>query len=506
MAEKIILPRLGNSVEECIIQRWLKKVGATVTEGEPLCEVETDKTSMEISSTASGVLRHVFFAEGTVAPVLAVLAIVGEETEDITSFLAPLDQKIPEPESKQENSEIAEKFQESKYEEVSSPELSGSSDFAEEKEIFYSPRARSWLLRHGLKAEEFSRLYGKYFLTLKKRRIEEGDLRSFFAEHVPVSRAAEQHLLQTGSTVDGKKGSGPAGKILRSDLIETEKEQNTPPTSEQPFQQTGQSHPAGSAPPTSEQQSQQKAPQAQQVIQESEARSSTSYRSRELSRIRKTIAERMRRSLHDTAQLSMTIKADAAALLSARSHYKELEKDVTINDMLLYICARVLSRNIWANSHLVGGTEIREFDTVNLAFAVDTERGLMVPVIREAEKKQLEEISREAKKRIEECRSATIALEDLEGATFTLTNLGAQGIESFTPILNLPQTGILGVGGIAPAAIYTELSVLAFQPRISLSLTFDHRAYDGAAGARLLKDLAQAIANFTMQEDDDAVH
>jgi pyruvate dehydrogenase E2 component (dihydrolipoamide acetyltransferase) len=207
-------------------------------------------------------------------------------------------------------------------------------------------------------------------------------------------------------------------------------------------------------------------------------------------------------SLSSTAQLTFNMSANAKQIQALRSRFKASEaalglSEVTIGDLVLYAVSRVLPRFPNANANLENGI-LRVFERVHLALAVDTPRGLMVPVIRNADLLSLREISSEAKRLAAACQAGNINPDELSGGTFTLTNLGAFGIESFTPVLNAPQTAILGVDAIMPRAAAGPNGTIVLEPRMGLSLTVDHQVIDGAPAARLLKAFADAIADIDL--------
>jgi pyruvate dehydrogenase E2 component (dihydrolipoamide acetyltransferase) len=197
----------------------------------------------------------------------------------------------------------------------------------------------------------------------------------------------------------------------------------------------------------------------------------------------------------------MHASADARALLRLRARFKESREElglrgVSINDLVHLATVRTLLEFPEVNA-LLEGDAIRRYGSVNLAFAVDTPRGLMVPVIPAAERLSLRELAEAARTLFEACRDGSVNPDSLQGGTFTVSNIGALGIERFTPILNPPQVGILGVGAINLAPV-REAGELVFVERIGLSLTIDHRAVDGGPGARFLQALAAAIADIDM--------
>jgi pyruvate dehydrogenase E2 component (dihydrolipoamide acetyltransferase) len=225
------------------------------------------------------------------------------------------------------------------------------------------------------------------------------------------------------------------------------------------------------------------------------------YEERALNRIRKVIAKNMHHSLSSTAQLTLNTSFDATDILAYRKKLKiSMDRlglhNITINDIILYAVSRTLLNHKELNAHFLDD-KMHIFHNVHLGVAVDTERGLMVPTVLNANKKSLNEISGEVKILAEECQKGTINPDMLKGGSFTVTNLGSLGIESFTPVLNPPQTGILGVNTITQNVKEVNGEIV-YYPSITLSLTFDHRALDGAPAARFLKELKTNLENFSI--------
>lgn len=219
--------------------------------------------------------------------------------------------------------------------------------------------------------------------------------------------------------------------------------------------------------------------------------------------VRKIISERMFISLQSTAQLTLNTSAEASNLLACRKSLKSSPEPkglnkINMNDFLLYIVANLLPKFKNMNAHFLKD-KILEFEQVHLGFAVDSPRGLMVPVIHNAHLLSLKEISEEVRRLSTACQEETILPDELKGGTFTVTNLGTMGIESFTPILNVPQVAILGICSISLKPIMKD-NEIKFIPHIGLSLTFDHRAVDGAPAAKFLQELNRLIANFNLTD------
>jgi pyruvate/2-oxoglutarate dehydrogenase complex dihydrolipoamide acyltransferase (E2) component/tRNA A37 threonylcarbamoyladenosine synthetase subunit TsaC/SUA5/YrdC len=239
--------------------------------------------------------------------------------------------------------------------------------------------------------------------------------------------------------------------------------------------------------------------------------------------VRKVIAERMLASLQATAQLTLHASADARALQSLRARFKASDpafglQGVTINDLILLAVARTLPGHRDLNAHFQGDT-LSRFEHVQLGLAVDTPAGLMVPVIRNADQLSLRQISQEAKRLVAACQARRVAPDELRGGTFTVTNLGGLGIESFTPVLNPPEVAILGVSNINLKPVLGDASLdsrrsasrvadplsmtgseasVAFVPHIGLSLTINHQVVDGAPAARFLQALARNLADIDL--------
>lgn len=223
------------------------------------------------------------------------------------------------------------------------------------------------------------------------------------------------------------------------------------------------------------------------------------YEDQPISRIRKVIAENMHSSLATMAQLTLNRTFDATPIVELRKRMKASEgyglEKVTINDFILLAVARTLPEFPDINANFLDGKTMRRFSHAQLGCAVDTPRGLMVPVMRDADKMSLREISAWVKAKAALCKDGAIPPEELSGGSFTVSNLGAQGIESFTPIINPPQTAILGVCGLSLRPRETADGEVDFYQAMGLSLTFDHRVVDGAPAAKFLKVLAERLEN-----------
>jgi len=226
------------------------------------------------------------------------------------------------------------------------------------------------------------------------------------------------------------------------------------------------------------------------------------YTDVKFSGIRRSISKAMQTSLTEMAQLTHNHSFDATEILNYRKTLKANAEalglpNITINDIILYAVSRTLPQFPDFNAHLINGDTVRQFKNVNLGVATDTDRGLMVPTIFAADKKSLTEISAEAKGLINEAKGGAIDPSKLTNGTFTVTNLGSLGVESFTPVINPPQTAILGVCGVITRIKEVNGEIKTY-PAMGLSLTYDHRVIDGAPAARFMQALIKNLENFTL--------
>ena len=225
------------------------------------------------------------------------------------------------------------------------------------------------------------------------------------------------------------------------------------------------------------------------------------YTDEPISRLRKVIAQNMHQSLANMAQLTLNRTFDATAINNLRKQMKASEgyglEKVTINDFILFAVAKTLVEFPDINANFIDD-KMRRFTHAHLGVAVDTPKGLLVPVLRNADTLSLREISRQVKAKAAACKEGTLPAAELQGGSFTVSNLGAQGIESFTPIINPPQTALLGVCGMSLRPREKADGTIEFYQAMGLSLTFDHRVVDGAPAAKFLKAVADKLENIAL--------
>jgi pyruvate dehydrogenase E2 component (dihydrolipoamide acetyltransferase) len=305
-----------------------------------------------------------------------------------------------------------------------------------------------------------------------------------------ASPRARRRAQQSGIDISQIAGSGPGGRIVERDVLAAEQSgARVSPAARAAMSASGLQAPgSGSGPGGLVMQADLRDPAAPPEGAELIP----------LRGIRKIIAERMQQSLATTAQLTLTSSFNAAAVLEARKRVKADAggPDITLNDMIVFATAQTLIEHPELNAHFLGN-QIARFQDANIGVAVDTPRGLMVPVLRAANTRAIDEISAALKELFDSAKSGKISPDLLQGGTFTITNMGMLGVETFTPVLNAPEVAILGIGGpsLRPVEVDGEIQYIK---AIQLSLTIDHQALDGAPGARFLQGLVAALESFAI--------
>lgn len=442
MAEVVIMPKQGQSVESCILTELKKKKGDKVAVGDVLFAYETDKASFEEESKAEGVVLEVFFNEGDEIPVLTNVLVIGAEGESVDAFRPGGEAAAPAVEAVATES-IATPTQA----QVAAP----ASATVATSGCGVSPRARNLAAKEGVNV-------GQLAGSGPNGRIIERDVKAAIEAAPKMTPLAKAIAKETGS-VAPEKGSGLAGAAKGVDMV---------------------------------------APKNSVYACDSEVKP--------LSHMRKLIANAMYQSLQNSAQLTHHLGADARRIIELRKAAKaafeegRLTTKITLNDLVCYAVVKALMQFPNVNSHFLGDS-MRLFSKVHLGLAVDTERGLMVPAIRNADDLSIVGLANQLKEAAAACRKGSIDPDLLssEAATFTVSNLGGYGVEMFTPVINLPQSAILGVNTIVPRPKDIGGGVYAFVPHIGLSLTYDHRALDGGEATRFLKQIAIEIENLDIE-------
>ncbi|MGE5570936.1 MAG: dihydrolipoamide acetyltransferase family protein [Rhodospirillales bacterium] len=427
MATPVEMPKLGNTVEQCLLGRWVKRAGDTVDAGELIAEIETDKATFELVAPVGGTVLETFFGEGELVPVYTNVCVIGKPGESTEEFRPRKDAAAAVPVEREEVSTKTAAIQ-PQAARAETATIAAPRD----GEVHVSPRARRFAAERGIDP----RLAAG---SGPGGRILEQDVKALYFSSPRISPLARVQI-ESGRELRGE-GSGPNAAVLSRDLSE---------------------------------------PGAR------------------MSGIREKIARRMRESLASTAQYTLSSSAEATGLLALRKKIKAAHQagrlpDININELVVFACVKALREMPQLNAELIDG-KIYQHSRVHIGFACDTPRGLLVPVVRDCQDLALPALAEKIKLLAQQALDGTIAPDDLSGATFTVSNLGSLGIESFTPILNSPQVAVLGVNAIQLKPVRRGARV-RYVEYIGLSLTCDHQVIDGAPGARFLRVLAGVIEN-----------
>jgi pyruvate dehydrogenase E2 component (dihydrolipoamide acetyltransferase) len=471
MPFEVVLPRLGWNMETGRLGEWLKKDGEHVEAGEILFTVEGDKATQDVEALESGTLRIPPDApppgqEVPVGTLLGYLLAPGEEMPQSRSEMAVAEQATPDTSRESTTAPVDDL--------VSDHQPSAVGD----QPPAISPRARRIAAELGV---DWTSLKG----SGRTGRIVERDVRQAAADvtALKISPLARRLAAELGVDLEALAARMPGRRIERADIeaeaARTQAERAATERVVVPAPSAVLAPPAGAEP----------APSVLPV-----------------STVRLTIADRMATSAHTVAAVTLTTEADASEIVRLR---KQLQNDSTAsaqpvpsyNDLLAKLTSQALMEHPMVNARFDGDpaqsapSGIIQSATANIGVAVDTDRGLLVPVLRDVQTKSLRQIARESAALIEKARSGRISPDDLHGGTFTITNLGMYEIDAFTPIINLPECAILGVGRIVPKQVVVdpEAERLAIRHMVFLSLTFDHRLVDGAPAARFLQRIKQFV-------------
>lgn len=405
MAVKIEMPKLSDTMEEGVIAKWNVEEGDTVSSGDVIAEVETDKATMEVEVFDDGTILKILAKEGDAIPLGGLMAVVGEEGEDISDILEAAESGA-EQDEEEEKEEVTEKKEKSEIKETTKEEKAPPAPASDNGRIKASPLARKMAEDKG----------------------------------IDLSRV---------------EGSGPEGRIIKRDIEDYE--------------------------PT--------APGAVAIQYTSEEDEDI-----KISQMRKTIARRLAESKFTNPHFYETIDIDMEHAIQARNRLNEIsDVKISFNDIVVKACAAALRKHPYVNSSWMDDV-IRQHGDVNIAVAVAIEEGLMTPVINHADKKNLRQISTETRELAGLAKERKLQPEQMEGSTFTVSNLGMFGIEEFTAIINPPNVCILAVGAIRDVPVVKDGEVVPGK-RMKVTLSSDHRVVDGAKAADFLNTLRELLEN-----------
>jgi pyruvate dehydrogenase E2 component (dihydrolipoamide acetyltransferase) len=428
MAEIIRMPRMSDTMEEGVIVGWEKKVGDEIEPGDLLAEIETDKATMEFESVYEGVLLHIEVAEGAV-PVNGVIAVIGNKGED---FKSELEKALSD---------------------------NGSSNGEEEKTASADTgSAEATVTDAPVPATESSS-------PAQEPAAESGRIKAS-----PLARSMAQ---EAGIELSTLTGSGENGRIVKRDIEEAISRQKSTPAPA----------PAPAAAPVPQAQTQED-PSAD--IPAFSFSGEDTYEEVTVSQMRKTIARRLGESKFGAPHFYLTIEVNMGKAIELRKSLNEYSPTkISFNDLVVKAVAMSLRHHPKINSSWMGD-KIRRHKQVHIGVAVAVEEGLLVPVIRHADMKTFSQLNVEVKELALKAKSKKLQPEEMQGNTFTISNLGMFGIEEFTAIINPPDSCILAIGGIIQKPI-VENGEMVVGNMMKVTLSCDHRVVDGATGAEFLQ-------------------
>ena len=442
MANQIILPKMGQTVEEGTIVKWLVAEGDTVDKGQALFELETDKAVLEVESTASGVVRRILVAEGETVPVLAPVAIVGTADEAIPEALLGVGPPAPAP---PEPSRVATAVAQAPAT-VTAPVAPGASvPAAAPARAFSSPRARKAAAEAGV---DLARLTG----TGQGGRVRERDVLAY-AQNVAAVKAqplARKLAGQHGVDLTTVAGTGPRGKVTGQDVLAAAQ--------------------SGAAAPGPVAGAREVAPSA----------------------MRRIVAQRMTLSKTTIPHFYLVMDVDMAALVQLRGELNSTgQTKLSYNDFIIKAVGIAMAELPAVNRAWQGDTLLAK-DSVDIGLAVALEEGLIVPVVRQVERKTLSRIAAESARLVQRARSKQLTPDEYQGGSFTVSNVGMFGMTAVLAIINPGESAILGLGEIQQRVVASE-GMIAVRPMMTATLSADHRIIDGAVGAQFMQRLKQLL-------------
>ena len=456
MAVEVIMPKAGSEMEEGEIVQWFKNEGDHVEEGEVLLEIVTDKVNMEVEAEATGTLLKILAQAGDVVPVVQTIAWIGEPGE-----------KIP---GANESGEVApaetiveKKVDYTPVKEVEKVDYSG---------LRATPAARAYARKKGI---DLSKVKG----SGPKGRIHKDDVLDYkLNSKVKISPLAERIAKIEGINTESIVGTGPNGKIMKADIMAVL--HGAPKVEAAPKAEV-----AAKAP---------KAPKAPNENQWGVVETVP------MSPMRKVISKRMSESYFSAPTFVVNVEVDMTELLALRKKVvdaiiEETGKKATVTDFISLAVIKSLMKHPYVNASLSSDEkEMYLHHYVNLSIAVGMDSGLVVPVIKGADKMSLKELVVASKEITTKALAGKLKPDEMADSTFTISNLGMYGVKSFVPIINQPNTAILGVSATVqkPVVLNGEVTV---RPIMTLTLTADHRVVDGLEGAKFMKTLKEAIEN-----------
>ena len=460
MAVEVIMPKAGSEMEEGEIVQWFKQEGDEVKEGEILLEIVTDKVNMEVEAEASGTLLKILHPAGSVVPVVQTIAWIGQAGEAVpgageapAAAAAPVEETVVET-----------KVEAAPAQEVVVFDNSG---------LRATPAARAYARENGI---DLSQVKG----TGAKGRVHKDDVVDYkLNAKAKISPLAARIAEVEGINTDGIVGTGPKGKIMKADVLSVLN---------------------GSASEAVASASEVAAPASAKSAKAPNENQWGVVETVPMSPMRKVISKRMSESYFSAPTFVVNVEVDMTELLALRKKVvdaiiEETGKKATVTDFISLAVIKSLMKHPYVNASLSGDEkEMYLHHYVNLSIAVGMDSGLVVPVIKGADKMSLKELVVASKEITTKALAGKLKPDEMADSTFTISNLGMYGVKSFVPIINQPNTAILGVSATVqkPVVLNGEVTV---RPIMTLTLTADHRVVDGLEGAKFMKTLKEAIEN-----------
>ena len=433
MSEKILVPVLGESLNEATVSKWLKNKGDSVNADEAIVELETDKVNLEVPAAVSGVLSEINSNEGDTVQVGAVLGIISESEAKIQKI-----EKI-----KPKNNEVQE---EEKIAGVDNKDKNGGSDIQAEPSMLNDEDEPLVL-----KEEEEEPLILNEEVEADEKKIESTK------KDINLSPAVRKIVTEKNIDVNKIEGSGRDGRILKGDLISLMGENPQPNQRKIQFGQ-------------------------EERIK--------------MTRLRQTIAKRLKEAQENAAMLTTFNEVDMSGIISMRKENQEdfqNRYNIKLGFMSFFVKACVVGLKLFpAINAEIEGQDIIYKNYYNISFAVGTEKGLVVPVLKNADEMSFADIENEIKKLSDKAKNGSLTIEDLQGGTFTISNGGVYGSMLSTPILNPPQSGVLGMHNIVERPV-SENGEIKIKPVMYLALSYDHRIIDGKDSVSFLKTVKENL-------------
>ncbi|GAB3042285.1 dihydrolipoamide acetyltransferase family protein [Virgibacillus ainsalahensis] len=434
MATEVLMPKLGAQMEEGTVVSWLVDVGEEVEDGDPLVEIQTDKITMEIEAEVDGVLLKTLYDESAVVPVQKVIAYIGEEGENVKNLAEEDTQEEVTVDTKPEQTPAVSK---------------GDTSVPSINKIRRTPAARKLGEDQNV---ELSNIDGSGPLGRIHKKDVEAYLGSNSKKATPL---AKKVAVDQGIEINDIQGTGSRGKVMKDDIL-AEIQEDT----DSGIDQEGKRIP---------------------------------YKG-----MRKVIGDRISESAYTSPHVTLLSEIDMTNVVELRKQLLPVIEEteglrISFNDILIKATAFALKQHPGINIQL-DGDEIVYNSSINIGMAVAVPEGLVVPVLRNADQKGLAAITKEAKGIGRKARDGKLSHEDMQGSTFTISNLGMYAVDGFTPIINSPNAAILGVGRIEKKPAVVDEQVI-IRSMMNLSLSFDHRIVDGAPAAAFLTELKDVLEN-----------